>query len=207
MDYIENSKQHVRLTSEQKDFLNNEFKYGMERKNRKAAPSDVAKKMRSVFANRQLWLNEEQIRHHFSRLASKGKQGSVKPSVAEMEDAAEEYRCTLQQEVVTQIREDVQQEKFVEEGHPLWVQGINICSVANTIYNVKFLKNSELYSIEMKKLKKILNEIGIKDFKGQSRQKIGAHILTFVKENCDCLILKQLRGHQSRKILPDIVFD
>ena len=66
----------------------------------------------------------------------------------------------------------------------------DVCSIAQDILRSKVVKASKLYYYSKKDLKKILLELGITDYKGNSYKKMGEIIIATVKEKCkgNCLI-------------------
>ena len=74
--------------------------------------------------------------------------------------------------------------------HPLAFHGINICTLAMSVQKSRILKESDIHTLTVAELLKVLEAMGHYGVAvgGRSRRKIADVIVDHVSENCDCLV-------------------
>ena len=92
-----------------------------------------------------------------------------------------------------QVEEEVIQsldkiEESSNTDHPLVFHGINICTLAMSVQKSRILKESDIHTLTVAELLKVLEAMGHYGVDGRSRRKIADLIVNHVSENCDCLV-------------------
>ena len=190
----------MRLNEQQKNYLKDIFLKGLEKNNRKAQPSEVAKKMRyalkdpnnseepQLLFKRSEWLSEDRIKSFFSRLAAQKRFNLKDPEAAtesQVDDAGADL--VLAESVQQQIDTQFNYENAEMYEHPIQAAGIDICNLVKSAVVAKKLAHSDVYNYSMNDLRKALEAIGISTVKGKNRSNVVQLLKKYVNENCDCM--------------------
>ena len=86
------------------------------------------------------------------------------------------------------IQSSLEEGTTPDEPCPIISEGINLCALVESIRQSKNLLQSQIGSIETKKLKKALETLGIDNFEGgkATKKKMAQIMEQYVDEKCGC---------------------
>ena len=191
------------LTEKHKVYLKKIYKDGMNSK-RKANCTEVAKQMRYYKDGDQLvfsedeWLTDLQIKSYWCSLTSeirfpknqKAKDDTDETQSRTQDEDSASYLDAMEE---AQVEEEVMNsldkiEESSNTDHPLVFHGINICALAISVKKARILKESDIHTLSIAELLKVLEAMGHYGVDGRSRRKIADLIVDHVSQNCDCLV-------------------
>ena len=191
------------LTEKHKVYLKKIYKDGMNSK-RKANCTEVAKQMRYYKDGDQLvfsedeWLTDLQIKSYWCSLTSeirfpknqKAKDDTDETQSRTQDEDSASYLDAMEE---AQVEEEVMNsldkiEESSNTNHPLVFHGINICALAISVKKARILKESDIHTLSIAELLKVLEAMGHYGVDGRSRRKIADLIVDHVSQNCDCLV-------------------